>query len=170
MHGPACGCLLTRPGILVSMASTDPDRTRAALEAEIARLAAVIGAEDHYVVGFDPYVDYGYPYIEIGTGGLLHWIVKERGQVLEHRVTTERDEVLYWSFQSATFSLASTWELHHRDPAQDSRIRLWAKQAELLHALDPAWARRWRDELAQKIPSAVPLMPLLPADEGTGEP
>lgn len=154
---------------MIDMTSTDPVRprevlsaTREVLEAEITRLAEVIGASGAEVVGFDPHVDAGFPYIEVGQDRRLHWIVKERGLLLEERTTSDPDELLYWSFQTTTFSLASCWEARHRDEGQDFRVRLWTKQAELLHRLNPTWAQRWRRELAARQPTDVALMPELP--------
>ena len=143
--------------------------TREVLEAEISRLAELIAASGYDVVGFDPHVDAGCPHIEIGDNGQLHWIVKERGQVLDHRTTSDPDELLYWSFQSTTFGLASHWAARHGDPNQDFRVGLWAKQAELLFRLNPLWARRRLSELAARQPWDIQLMPELPP-EPTGEP
>lgn len=137
-------------GKMTCMPSTYPTRTRAVLEAEINRLATLIDASGCDVVGFDPHIDAAYPFIEVGADGLLHWIVKERGQVLEHRTTDDPEELLYWSFESTTFSLASRWEVRHRDETKDSRVGLWRKQADLLHRLKPTWAHRWRSELARR--------------------
>lgn len=138
--------------------------TRQVLEAEIGRLAAIVDANSHAVVGFDRHIDAGCPYIEIGTSGQLHWIVKERGLVFDHRTTSDPDELLYWSFETTTFSLASNWEVRHRDESQDFRIGLWAKQAELLYRLNPTWAQRWLRELATRQPGDVGLFPELPSD------
>jgi Immunity protein 63 len=150
---------------------TDPVRarevlepTREVLEAEIGRLAALISATGKVVVGFDRHIDLGYPYIEIGAAGQLHWIVKERGLVLDRRTTRDPDELLYWSFQTTTFSLASDWEVRHRDESQDFRGGLRAKQAELLHRLNPNWAQRWLRELAARQPADIGLFPELPSD------
>jgi hypothetical protein len=151
------------------MPKTDPPRprevlnpTRQVLEAEIARLAELVHVAGYDVVGFDPHVDAGCPYIEIGDDGQLHWIVKERGQLLEHRTTRDPDELLYWSFQSTTFSIASHWEGQQSEDNQDFRVGLWAKQADLLYKLNPAWAHRWRRELAARQPADIGLMPELP--------
>ena len=89
--------------------------------------------------------------------------------MLEHRTTDDPEELLYWSFESTTFSLASRWEVHHRDETKDSRVGLWRKQADLLHRLKPAWAHRWRRELARRQPGDAALMPELP-QERAGEP
>ena len=119
-----------------------------------------------YVVGFASHVDAGCPYIQIGDDQRLHWIVKERGRELEHRTTREPDELLYWSFQATTFGIASNWAARHRDESQDFRVGLWAKQAELLHQLNPVWAQRWRRELAARQPRDIGLIPQLPPEPG----
>lgn len=154
------------------MSATEPphgrevvEASRRVLEAEIARLADLVGATGLDIVGFDPHVDAGCPCIEIGSDGQLNWIVKERGQLLEHRTTRDPDELLYWSFEATTFSLASRWEARHRDEANDFRIGMWAKQAELLSRLNPRWAERWRRELAARQPQDVDLMPDVPSTE-----
>ncbi|HEY0167345.1 MAG TPA: Imm63 family immunity protein [Jatrophihabitans sp.] len=157
------------------MPPIDPPREvlaarRGVLEAEISRLADLIGATGYDVVGFNPHIDAACPYIEIGDDGQLHWIVKERGQLFEHRTTRDPDELLYWSFETTTSSLARYWEARHRDESQDFRVGLWAKQAELLHRLNPAWARRWRRELAARQPWDVALMPQLPPDPADRSP
>jgi hypothetical protein len=136
--------------------------TREVLEPEIERLAELIGARDHDVVGFEPHVDAGAPYIEVGDDGQLSWIIKERGRVLEHRITHDPDELLYWSFAFTTSTIASIWEARHRDESQDFRILMWVKQGELLHRLNPVWAQRWRRELAARQPQNVGLLPDLP--------
>jgi hypothetical protein len=158
------------------MPSSDPTHprevlaaTREVLETEINRLAGVIGASGYDIVGFNPHVDAGCPYIEIDDDRQLHWIVKERGQELEHRTTRDPDELLYWSFQATTLSLASSWEARHRNESEDFRVGLWRKQAELLHRLNPVWGQRWRRELAARQPGDVGLMPELPR-KPTGEP
>jgi hypothetical protein len=155
--------------IVGCMTSTGGDRprevfgaSRHVLESEIGRLAELIGASGLDVIGFDPYVDAGCPYIQISDDGQLSWIVKERGQLLEHRSTRDPDELLYWSFEVTTFSLASRWEAGHRDETQDFRIGMWAKQSELLHRLNPRWAERWRRELAARQPQDADLMPDVP--------
>jgi hypothetical protein len=158
-------------GLHKDISPTDPARPREVLEAtreviaaEISRLADLIGASGYDVVGCAPHVDAGYPYIQICDDQQLHWIVKERGEELEHRTTRDADELLYWSFRTTTFSIATNWEARHRDESQDFRVGLWAKQAELLHQLNPLWAQRWRRELAARQPRDIVLMPQLPPE------
>lgn len=68
------------------------------LRAEVARLGAAIGADENDLVTFEPN-DTGRPFIVVDDEGLYHWKVVERGEVVEDRTTTSRDEVLRWSFE-----------------------------------------------------------------------
>jgi hypothetical protein len=126
---------------------------RAALEAEIARLTAKLvahGAEvtDWDVIGFTNW-DAGYPFIWIDDGGRLHWIVRERGRTLQDRVTDDESELLFWCFDSTTRAVAPRGgAAPHEARRRDTRPAWWREQGRLLNLLCPAWAVRWRAELA----------------------
>lgn len=64
--------------------------TREVIEAEISRLADLIGANGFDVVGFASHVDAGCPYIQIGDDGQLHWIVEERAQRWRHELAARQ--------------------------------------------------------------------------------
>lgn len=129
------------------------------LRAEVARLAALIEAPPGMVVSFDSRIDMGAPYIWVEPGGPYHWIVKERGQTLDHRTTQDVDDILFWSFEATTSSMASSWAAQHPDDEHDFRLGMWAKQQELLMRLDPRWVSRWRSRLVEEIPDAEELLP-----------
>lgn len=130
------------------------------LRDEVVRLGALIDAPAGVLVGFDPHVEAGAPYIRIEPGGAYHWIVKERGQTLDHRTTKDPDDILFWSFEATTASMASRWAADNPDEERDSRVGTWAKQQELLTRLDPGWVRRWRHRLIAEIPGAEALLPV----------
>jgi hypothetical protein len=130
------------------------------LREEVVRLGSPIGAPVNLLVSFDPNIDAGAPYISIEPGGPYHWIVKERGQTLDHRTTDDVDDVLYWSFEATTASMASAWAARHPDEQHDFRVGMWAKQQELLMLLDPRWVKRWRDRLISEVPGAESLLPV----------
>lgn len=113
--------------------------------AEIRRLADVIGAPEELLPTFGRTEDFARPHIE-KAGESLAWVVVERGREIEHRVTQDLDELLYWTFEAITFSIACDWELAHRIEEQDSRILLFTHQLELLERLNPAWTERFRAE------------------------
>lgn len=82
------------------------------------------------------------PHIVIDKTGLYHFVVVERGQELRHDTTGSLDEILYWVFDGVTFSMACSYELHHRIKNQDFRILLFHHQEELLARLSPQWKQR----------------------------
>ncbi len=129
------------------------------LRDEVARLGSLIDAPAYALVSFDPRIDAGAPDIEVEPGGPYHWIVKERGQTLDHRTTRDVDEILFWSFEATTGSMASGWAAEHPDDQRDFRVGMWAKQQELLMRLDPGWVQRWRDRLIAEVPEAEGLLP-----------
>ncbi|KUL35415.1 hypothetical protein ADL22_27315 [Streptomyces sp. NRRL F-4489] len=98
--------------------------------------------------------DAAVPYIEV-RDGIIHWIVRERGQELQHRTTADLTEALYWIALDATCSLSMRWELEqrHRFPeGRDTRIGWLAKQVELLRRLDSQWAEQFRAGIPTKCP------------------
>lgn len=129
-----------------------------ALEAEIARLGAIIDAPASTLITFDNR-DGACPFVRV-VDGEFHWQANERGQIVEHRVAADRDELLYWAFADTTREMAY-------GPAvagEQQRVTVWRRQFELLHRLDPRWAQRQRRELAESLadPNDVALIPPLP--------
>lgn len=92
------------------------------LQAEVARLAALIGLDQRDVLVFTP--DTSRPYVVIDSDGVYHWRGAATGT---DRATTARDDVLYWSFEAATRKIA------HDDGE---------RQLDLLRMLDPRWSER----------------------------
>lgn len=89
----------------------------------------------------------GSPHIELFLTE-YHYVVTERGSELERKVTWDPDELLYWLVSDIGFGLAGKFELEHRVPDRDSRRLMFAKQIELLGAVNAAWADRKRREIA----------------------
>ena len=129
------------------------------LRDEVARLGALIEAPPPALVSFNSRIDMGAPYVRVEPGGPYHWIVKEHGQTLDHRTTKDVDDILFWSFEATTGSMASRWAAEHPDGQRDFRVGMWAKQQELLMRLNPRWVDRWRDRLIAQIPDAAALLP-----------
>jgi len=108
-------------------------------------LAALLGSSVTVLPTFGRSDQDGRPHIEVGD--TYDWVVCERGSESERRRTLELDDLLYWTFQSVTFSLAVEWEFRHRASGQDPRRRLFRHQRELLSKLNPEWASRRDEEL-----------------------
>lgn len=129
------------------------------LREEVQRLGALIEAAPIDLVSFDPQIDMGAPYISIAPGGPYQWIVKERGQTLDHRTMRDVDDVLFWSFEATTGSMASRWAAQHPAEQHDFRVGMWARQQDLLQRLNPGWVARWRERLIADVPGAEVLLP-----------
>ena len=112
-----------------------------AIQAEVERLAAVIGASGYDLPTYGYSEDFARPHIEVDAGG-YSYVVVERGQELSRMTTPDLDELLYCVFESVTFSLAVKYELAHRIEQQDGRQIMFRRQIELLRMLSVAWADR----------------------------
>lgn len=84
--------------------------------------------------------DFAAPYVV--DDGEYHYTVRERGRDIIRKSTKSTKELLYWIFIDMTFDAAKKYELEHRKDGQDFRRILFAKQLELLGAIDPAWRQR----------------------------
>lgn len=115
--------------------------TLAEIEAEVNYLASRIGAAGTVLPTYGRTEDFARPHIEVDTRG-YHFVVVERGEELRRDTTRDLSELLYFVFETITFSLACKHELHHRVSGQDVRRLLFAKQVELLSSLSPEWAER----------------------------
>ena len=92
---------------------------------------------------------FGTPYIEINKDG-YNYVVSERGIEYKREQTNDITILLYWIFKDIIFSMASDYELEHRNPNEDSRRQLFAKILELMEQLDPKYAK-WEKEDLDKI-------------------
>jgi hypothetical protein len=113
---------------------------------KVSKLAKVIDAPKDLIPTFGHSIDFGTPNIEADGDG-YHFVVEERGQVLEKRTTADIDELLYWIFESITFSMASDYELRNRLPDVDSRRLLFERQLELLDRVKHGFTGKKESEI-----------------------
>jgi hypothetical protein len=113
-----------------------------ALDIQINALAARINAPGKYLPTYQTSLDGAHPHIEIDAAGLMHLICIERGQEVDHRTTTNVDELLYWIFSGVTFSMACNYELNNRVPNKDFRRLLFSHQESLLGLMSASWQER----------------------------
>jgi hypothetical protein len=111
------------------------------LRKSVQRVAAIISAPSDLLPTYGASRDFGHPHIEVDQNG-YHYIVVERGQEIERWSTQNPNELLFWVFDSATFSMAVAYELIHRMEGQDCRRIIFEKKLELLGALDSDWRAR----------------------------
>ena len=116
------------------------------IKADVDRLAAMIGATGYHALPtYGHTEDFARPHIEVDSHG-YHFVVVERGQVLDRFTTREPDDLLCRIFQGVTFSLAIDYELAHRIETQDCRRLGFQRQVELLSQLSKRWAEREAEE------------------------
>lgn len=111
---------------------------QAALAAEMRKRAVVIETPLAKLPPFSPQ-DAAVPFVKV-SDGVLHWIVVERGEVLQHRETRDVHEWLYWVFNAVARDSASRWELTHRIEHVEFRLPRFCRHLELLARLDEGWA------------------------------
>lgn len=119
------------------------------IETEVARLARQIDAHQDSLPTYGYSQDSGRPHIEVNQTG-YHYIVIERGDVLEHRTTRDAQELLYHIFNAVTAELALRHVLAQNVESEDSRRLAFRREIELLSILSPEWADRRSREI-QKI-------------------
>lgn len=117
------------------------------LKEEVVRRADAAGLSRSDLPTFSTSEDFGRPHVEIDRRG-FHFVVVERGQELERRTARDRNELLYWIFDAATFSEASRREVAARIEGEDSRRQLFSLHCDLLGKLEPAWRTRKEREQA----------------------
>ena len=98
-------------------------------------------------------IDGAHPHIEIDKNGLLHYVIIEREQEIKRKTTNKLDELLYWIFSGATFTMAVTFELKNRVEDKDFRRILFKKQEELLSILNESWGQKEHEEHLQILKS-----------------
>jgi hypothetical protein len=122
-----------------------PKPTLKAVEAIVRNLAKKIDSPSHFLPTYGRSEQSGRPHIEI-IGQAYNYVVAERGTEFNRKETAEIGELLYWIFNSVTFSMACDYELSHRVKGQDFRRILFQKQIELMEILDPAWGAQMKEE------------------------
>ncbi|NQZ75171.1 MAG: hypothetical protein HRT61_03525 [Ekhidna sp.] len=108
-------------------------------EEEVRTIAKKIEAPDHLIPTFASSRHDGTPHIEI-TGKEYHFVVCEQGTEFSRQRTFEKKDILFWIFDSITFSMASKLELAKRRDDEDFRVQLFELQEQLIYQIDPEYA------------------------------
>ena len=111
------------------------------IKQEVNELAKKINAPSSFLPTFGRTEDGARPHIEVDNRG-FHYVVVERGNELERKTSSEKDQLFYWIFNSVTFSMACEYELRNRIPNQDFRRLLFKKQIELIRDIKPEYAHK----------------------------
>lgn len=118
------------------------------IKKEVDKIADLISAPLNSLPTYGFSRDMAHPHVEIDKIGNLHYVVVERGTEIERRTTNNLDELLYWIFQSVTFSIASEYELNNRIESQDCRRLMFSKQLDILRLINSNWAASGEKEIS----------------------
>jgi Immunity protein 63 len=110
-------------------------KTLKEIEADVTRLSKRINATNSQLPTYNMTRDGGAMHIEVDESK-YHYVGVERGTE-SRKSTADYDELLYWVFESATFSIALDYELNHRIEDQDCRRIMFPRQIELMHKINP---------------------------------
>ncbi|MES2395994.1 MAG: Imm63 family immunity protein [Bacteroidota bacterium] len=83
-----------------------------------------------------------HPYIEVDNLGFMFYVISERGQEYERKMSDKIDDLLYCIFAGVTFSMSCDYELKNRIEAKDCRRIMFDKQEELLGQLKDTWGKK----------------------------
>jgi hypothetical protein len=121
---------------------------------EVDKLAAKIDVPEEYLPTYGYSEDFARPHIE--TDGIgLHYVIVERGQELQRDSTLDVAQLLYWIFESITFSMSTKYELENREANKDCRRLIFMHQENLLGQLNIKWQEKSNQE-HQKILERYP--------------
>jgi hypothetical protein len=120
----------------------------AQLQLDIDRIAARLGARTLRVNQLKRDNDLN---ISVDADGRYHYSYWERGKANFDRISDDIDDVVYWFAEGITAEIGSRYSVGRADANGDQRGAMWAKQFELLNALDPRWARRQVQEMADQL-------------------
>ncbi|MEQ1535203.1 MAG: Imm63 family immunity protein [Burkholderiaceae bacterium] len=123
-------------------------KTLKEIEADVTRLAKRISATSNQLPTYNISRDMGYRHIEI-ENQKYQYVGKERGLEIHRTSTNDYDELLYWVFKDATWSIASDYEQNNRIEDQDCRRIMFSRQIELMHKINPKMGKLCEHRIAE---------------------
>lgn len=112
------------------------------IKKKVDELALKINAPTNLLPGYGQQTSDAHPYIEVDNLGFMFYIISERGQEYERKMTDKIDDLLYRIFSGVTFSMACDYELKNRIEDKDCRRIMFEKQEELLGQLNDTWRQK----------------------------
>lgn len=97
----------------------------------------------------DPQPD-GAPYIKISQNQ-YHYIIEERGNILQERKTESLDLLIYWIINDIIFKISTAYELEHRKKAKDSRRLIFEYELYLFEKTKTEWYDRKKQEIEKTL-------------------
>ncbi|WBL23854.1 Imm63 family immunity protein [Zunongwangia sp. HRR-M8] len=121
-------------------------KTVTEIEKVVKQLAKKINSPRYLLPTFSSPIGDATPNIEVDNVGLYNYVISERGNEYERKLTSDLNELLYWIFSPVTFSMACDYELKNRIEEKDCRRIIFEKQEKLLGILDKKWEEKERKE------------------------
>jgi hypothetical protein len=118
--------------------------TLSAIKQQVETLGERINVPSNLYPTYGRSADGARPTIEIDSYGRFHFVVVKRGQELDRRTTTTVDDLLFWIFDTMTFSMACAFEWKNRKKFGDIRRILFAKQEQLPGRINVNWQEQVR--------------------------
>ncbi|MVN23561.1 Imm63 family immunity protein [Mucilaginibacter arboris] len=112
------------------------------IKKKVDELALKINASTNLLPSYGQQKWDAHPYIEVDDLGFMFFIISERGQEYERKMTDKLDDLLYWIFAGVTFSMSCNYELKNRIEDKDGRRLIFKKQEELLGILNETWRQK----------------------------
>jgi hypothetical protein len=128
----------------IQLGSETMAMTLSEIKKQVETLGELIDVPQNLYPTYGHSADGALPHVEVDDSGHFHFVVVERGQELERRTTMLLDELLFWIFDTMTFSIACAFELKNRNSAEDFRRILFSKQEELLGIINRNWQEKER--------------------------
>lgn len=122
----------------------------AEIEKIIIDTAKIINADSSLLLAFGIINGSARPAVKVDHYG-YHYIINERGEEYEHRITTDLKDLLYLVFKQITFTMAVHYELKNRVKNQDCRRIVFAKQMELMNKIDADFGGKLKLEIEEEL-------------------
>lgn len=90
--------------------------------------------------------DFAKPFIEIDRYG-YNYVCRERGEEIFRKLPFDLNDLLYEVFTDVTYELAIKWEVKNRNEKEDSRLRLFGKQVQLMSTINEDFGERLNNRL-----------------------
>jgi hypothetical protein len=71
-----------------------------------------------------------------------HYVFTEKGNITSHKISDSLFEISYWIFDDQIFNISLKYATYHKEPGQDFRRVLFAKEMELLGLIGENYRKR----------------------------
>jgi hypothetical protein len=109
------------------------------IEKKYLHFAEILNAPQKFLNFSETPLQDGGAHIEY-EGNELLYVRTERGSRYDEKRTRNPDDILFWLLSDLVFTMAVEFEHQNRNPNENSRIQLFAKEEELMAKINNDWA------------------------------